>query len=71
MLNLQVAEHYKQVIATDVSEAQLKAAIPHPRIKYLHTPLSLSDDEIVKLVRGDDAELKPSTGLTSQTSTLS
>lgn len=55
MLYLQVAEHYKQVIATDVSEAQLKSAIPHPRIKYLHTPLSLSDDEIVNLVGGDDA----------------
>lgn len=50
---LGVAEHYGQVIATDVSEAQLKCAIPHPRVKYLHTPLSLPDDEIVRLIGGE------------------
>ena len=53
MLCWQVAEHYEQVIATDVSEAQLKCAIPHPRVKYLHTPLSLPDDEIVRLIGGE------------------
>ena len=48
-----MAEHYEQVIATDVSEAQLKCATPHPRVKYLHTPLSLPDDEIVRLIGGE------------------
>ncbi|KAL0332596.1 UNVERIFIED_CONTAM: putative methyltransferase DDB [Sesamum calycinum] len=47
---LGVAEHYKQVIATDVSESQLKFAMQHPRIRYLHTPLSMSDDELVNLI---------------------
>ncbi|XP_057492379.1 uncharacterized protein LOC130777958 [Actinidia eriantha] len=47
---LGVAEHYEQVIGTDVSEAQLKYAVPHPRVRYLHTPLSLSDDELVNLI---------------------
>ncbi|XP_057492324.1 uncharacterized protein LOC130777902 [Actinidia eriantha] len=50
---LGVAEHYKQVIGTDVSEAQLKYAVPHPRVRYLHTPLSLSDDELVSLIGGE------------------
>ncbi|KAK4393718.1 putative methyltransferase DDB [Sesamum angolense] len=47
---LGVAEHYEQVIATDVSESQLKFAMQHPRIRYLHTPLSMSDDELVNLI---------------------
>lgn len=41
------------MIATDASEAQLKRAVPHHRIKYLHTPTSLPEDEIVKLVGGE------------------
>ncbi|KAJ4715381.1 S-adenosyl-L-methionine-dependent methyltransferase superfamily protein [Melia azedarach] len=52
---LGVAEHYEQVIATDVSEEQLKRAISHPRIRYLHTPSSLSDDELVSLIGGENA----------------
>uniref|UniRef100_A0A5B7B2P0 Methyltransferase type 11 domain-containing protein n=1 Tax=Davidia involucrata TaxID=16924 RepID=A0A5B7B2P0_DAVIN len=52
---LGVAEHYEQVIGTDVSEAQLKCAMPHPRVRYLHTPLSLSDDELVTLIGGEDS----------------
>lgn len=48
-----VAEHYDQVIATDVSEALLKHALQHPRVKYLHTPLSLSDDELVTMLGGE------------------
>ncbi|XP_024985247.1 putative methyltransferase DDB_G0268948 [Cynara cardunculus var. scolymus] len=50
-----VAEHYQQVIATDVSQAQLKLAKPHPRVRYLHTPLSLSDDELVQLIGGENS----------------
>ncbi|EEF39529.1 putative methyltransferase DDB_G0268948 [Ricinus communis] len=45
-----VAEHYDQVIATDISEEQIKHAIPNPRVRYFHTPSSMSDDEIVSLV---------------------
>ncbi|KAH7861890.1 hypothetical protein Vadar_032244 [Vaccinium darrowii] len=48
-----VAGHYEHVIGTDVSEAQLKCAIPHPRVRYLHTPLSLPDDELVDLIGGE------------------
>ncbi|GJS83241.1 hypothetical protein Tco_0749782, partial [Tanacetum coccineum] len=44
------AEHYKQVIGTDISEPQLKLAKPHPRVRYLHTPLSLSDDDLINLI---------------------
>jgi len=50
-----VAEHYEQVVGTDVSEAQLKLAMPHPRIRYLHTPLSMTDDELVALIGGENS----------------
>ncbi|KAK9063692.1 hypothetical protein SSX86_017564 [Deinandra increscens subsp. villosa] len=49
-----VAEHYERVIGTDVSEAQLKLAKPHPRVQYVHTPVSLSDDELVTLIGGEN-----------------
>ncbi|CAI9777539.1 unnamed protein product [Fraxinus pennsylvanica] len=48
-----VAEHYEQVIGTDVSEGQLKYAMPHPKVSYVHTPLSMSDDELVTLIGGE------------------
>ncbi|XVE62349.1 hypothetical protein DITRI_Ditri06bG0111000 [Diplodiscus trichospermus] len=50
-----VAEHYEKVIGSDVSEAQLQHAIPHPRVKYLYTPLSISDDEIVASIGGENS----------------
>ncbi|KAJ6917098.1 hypothetical protein NC652_019473 [Populus alba x Populus x berolinensis] len=50
-----VAEHYKQEIATDISEEQLKRAIPHPRVHYLQTPLTMSDDELVHLLGGENS----------------
>ncbi|CAK7354778.1 unnamed protein product [Dovyalis caffra] len=50
-----VAKHYKQVIATDISEEQLKQAIPHSQVQYLHTPLSMSDEEIVDLIGGENS----------------
>ncbi|KAH6832356.1 S-adenosyl-L-methionine-dependent methyltransferases superfamily protein [Perilla frutescens var. hirtella] len=34
-------------MATDISEAQLKCAMQRANINYLHTPLSLSNDELV------------------------
>ncbi|KAJ6991061.1 LOW QUALITY PROTEIN: hypothetical protein NC653_019317 [Populus alba x Populus x berolinensis] len=52
---LGVAEHYEQVIGTDVSEAQLKRSMTHPRVRYFHTPLSMSDDEIISLIGGEDS----------------
>uniref|UniRef100_A0A2P2K4F9 Methyltransferase type 11 domain-containing protein n=1 Tax=Rhizophora mucronata TaxID=61149 RepID=A0A2P2K4F9_RHIMU len=50
-----VAQHYDRVIATDVSEEQLKHATQHPKIRYAHTPLSMSDDEIVALIGGENS----------------
>ncbi|KAB1210527.1 hypothetical protein CJ030_MR6G010823 [Morella rubra] len=52
---LGVAEHYERVIATDVSEAQIEHAKQHPRVKYVHTPLSLSDDELLTLMGGENS----------------
>ncbi|KAI3435468.1 uncharacterized protein J3R85_006077 [Psidium guajava] len=51
---LGVAEHYEQVIATDVSEAQLSFAMPHPRVCYMHTPQSMTEDEMVALIGGEN-----------------
>ena len=42
------------MIATDVCEAQLQFAMHHPRVRYVHTPLSMSDDEIVALMGGEN-----------------
>ncbi|CAK7354774.1 unnamed protein product [Dovyalis caffra] len=52
---LGVAEHYEQVIGTDVSEAQLKHAMAHPRVRYLPTQLSMSDDELITLIGGENS----------------
>ncbi|KAM2280855.1 hypothetical protein ACFX1S_041527 [Malus domestica] len=50
-----VAEHYEQVIGTDVSEAQLQRAMPHPRVRYVHTPLTITDDELIALIGGENS----------------
>ncbi|KAJ8618804.1 hypothetical protein MRB53_014990 [Persea americana] len=47
------AEHFALVIATDVREAQIKHAIRHPKVRYIHTPLSLGEEELVSLVGGE------------------
>uniref|UniRef100_A0A804IML8 Methyltransferase type 11 domain-containing protein n=1 Tax=Musa acuminata subsp. malaccensis TaxID=214687 RepID=A0A804IML8_MUSAM len=44
---ISVVDHYEQVMATDVSEAQLKHGTRDPKFHYIHTPLSTSDDELV------------------------
>ncbi|KAI6699899.1 hypothetical protein NL676_014223 [Syzygium grande] len=49
-----VAEHYERVIATDVGEAQLIFAMPHPRVHYVHTPQSMLEDEMVALMGGNN-----------------
>lgn len=38
-----------------MSEAQLKRSMTHPRVRYFHTPLSMSDDEIISLIGGEDS----------------
>ncbi|PKI79432.1 hypothetical protein CRG98_000179 [Punica granatum] len=50
-----VAEHYDQVIGTDISENQLKYAIAHPRVRYLHTPLSLPEDDLITQIGGENS----------------
>lgn len=37
-----LAEHFEQVVATDASEAQLAAALPHPRVRYQRAPSEAS-----------------------------
>ena len=43
------------MIATDLSGEQLKQAIPHPQVQYVHTPLEMSDDELVSLIGGENS----------------
>ncbi|KAF8678505.1 hypothetical protein HU200_046259 [Digitaria exilis] len=50
---ISMAEHYESVVATDVSEGQLRNAIAHPRVRYVHTPEHLSEDELVAMVGGE------------------
>ncbi|KAJ3702887.1 hypothetical protein LUZ61_006592 [Rhynchospora tenuis] len=52
---LSVAEHYDQVIATDVSAAQLEHAAKHPKVQYIHTPISTSEDELISKLGGDNS----------------
>ncbi|KAG6721499.1 hypothetical protein I3842_03G114600 [Carya illinoinensis] len=50
-----VAEHYEKVVGIDVSEDQLKLGRPHPRIRYLYTPESITDDELVAMIGGENS----------------
>ncbi|CAO2183065.1 unnamed protein product [Urochloa humidicola] len=50
---ISMAEHYETVVATDVSEGQLRNAIVHPRVRYAHTPERLTEDKLVALVGGE------------------
>ncbi|KAF3440625.1 hypothetical protein FNV43_RR18909 [Rhamnella rubrinervis] len=52
---LGVAEYFDRVIATDVSESQLQRAVAHPRVQYIHTPLTLTDDDVVSLFGGENS----------------
>lgn len=45
-----VAEHYEQVTATDVSKSQLDRGIPHPRVKYLQTPVPMPEEQIISAI---------------------
>ncbi|KAL3729020.1 hypothetical protein ACJRO7_033592, partial [Eucalyptus globulus] len=50
-----VAQNYDRVITTDVSAAQLKCAMQHPRVHYVHTPIPISNDEIMTLIGGENS----------------
>ncbi|CAH2064170.1 unnamed protein product, partial [Thlaspi arvense] len=50
-----LVEHYENVVATDINEAQLKRAIKHSRISYHHTPKDMSEDEMVALIGGENS----------------
>ncbi|XP_048335700.2 uncharacterized protein LOC125423904 [Ziziphus jujuba] len=52
---LGVAEHFDQVIGTDISEAQIQRAMPHPRVQYIHTPSTFTDEEIISLFGGENS----------------
>jgi len=46
----QLAELYKNVIATDASEKQLELAAKLPNVKYQHTPSTMSMTEVEQMV---------------------
>ncbi|KAB8082057.1 hypothetical protein EE612_003795 [Oryza sativa] len=49
-----VAEHYDSVVATDVSAERLRRAVPHPKVRYLHTPdAGADDDDLVAALGGE------------------
>lgn len=49
-----VAEHYDSVVATDVSTEQLRHAMPHPKVRYLHTPdTTPGEDGLVAMLGGE------------------
>uniref|UniRef100_A0A1J3JQW6 Putative methyltransferase n=1 Tax=Noccaea caerulescens TaxID=107243 RepID=A0A1J3JQW6_NOCCA len=50
-----LVEHYDNVVATDINEAQLKRAIKNSKISYHHTPKNMSEDEMVALVGGENS----------------
>lgn len=50
-----LGEHYEQVIGSDISESQLKLALQHPRVRYVHTPMTMSDDDLVELIGGENS----------------
>jgi ubiquinone/menaquinone biosynthesis C-methylase UbiE len=50
-----LVEHYDNVVATDINEAQLKRAVKHSKISYHHTPKDMSEDEMVSLVGGENS----------------
>ncbi|KAI3967233.1 hypothetical protein MKW92_049784 [Papaver armeniacum] len=48
-----IAEFYDEVIATDISEVELEKARPHPKVTYMHTPPSMSDEELISKLGGE------------------
>ncbi|KAH9302950.1 hypothetical protein KI387_014533 [Taxus chinensis] len=52
---LQIAEHYKKVVATDTSEQQLHLAQPRPNITYAVTPPSIPEHLLNSIVGPDSS----------------
>ncbi|KAI3945337.1 hypothetical protein MKW92_002042 [Papaver armeniacum] len=50
---LGIADYYDQVIATDINKATLQKAVPHPKVTYIHTPVSMSDEELISNIGGE------------------
>ncbi|KAL1192999.1 hypothetical protein V5N11_009413 [Cardamine amara subsp. amara] len=50
-----LAEYFEKVVATDINDAQLKRAVKHERISYHHTPTTMTDDQMVALIGGDNS----------------
>ncbi|KAJ8769098.1 hypothetical protein K2173_000873 [Erythroxylum novogranatense] len=50
-----VAKYYKHVIASDISEDQLKHSLKHPHVSYVHTPLSTTNEEFLKLIAPENS----------------
>lgn len=50
---ISVAEHFDSVLATDVSAEQLRHAVPHPKVRYLHTPDATPGDDLVAALGGE------------------
>ncbi|KAI6691805.1 hypothetical protein NL676_019515 [Syzygium grande] len=38
-----------------MSESQLNHTIPHPHVRYIHTPLSISDNELLAMIGGENS----------------
>ncbi|KAI3835476.1 hypothetical protein MKX03_034566 [Papaver bracteatum] len=60
-----IAELYDEVIATDISEVELEKARPRPKVTYMHTPPSISDEELISKL-GGEASLDMITGSGTQ-----
>lgn len=43
------------MVATDINESQLQRAMKHPKVTYRHTPSSMSDDDLVALLGGENS----------------
>ncbi|ERM97762.1 hypothetical protein AMTRI_Chr01g129710 [Amborella trichopoda] len=45
-----LANLYKNIVATDISQQQLSFAHPHPNVRYLHTPFSMPPTDVTRAI---------------------
>ncbi|ESQ43960.1 hypothetical protein EUTSA_v10006178mg [Eutrema salsugineum] len=50
-----VAQYYQKVVATDINEKQIELAKAHSKVTYIHTPASMSDDDLVAKLGGENS----------------
>ncbi|XP_010527089.1 PREDICTED: putative methyltransferase DDB_G0268948 [Tarenaya hassleriana] len=50
-----LAEYYNRVVATDINQGQLNKATKHPKVTYLLTPESMSENELVAVLGGENS----------------